>query len=121
MIGNVKDTLESMKLRLAHVGANVKDLVYFNIVLTSLLPNSPGKSKDQTIQERLQDLVDECLDQLRQDHVPIHLDPPNDTLMGDSASVMSLEGTGATGFDPSWAGFPEIDIFQPIDESAMRT
>ncbi|KAI1627637.1 hypothetical protein EDD37DRAFT_269532 [Exophiala viscosa] len=116
LIHSVQDTLEPLKLRLSHMGGNFKDLVYFTIVVTSLLPEHPGQTKEDVIREMLQELAQECLSQLRKDDVPIVASPHNNHALGDSASAGNGAFAGTGTYDPSWADFPTLDIFEPLDQ-----
>ncbi|KIV85810.1 hypothetical protein PV11_01466 [Exophiala sideris] len=117
LIHSVQDTLEPLKLRLSHIGGNFKDLVYFTIVLTSLLPEQPGQNKEAMIRETLQALVRECQSQLRKDNVPIVAVPDDNYAARESAPANgngAFAGIGA--YDPSWSEFPSLDIFEPLDQ-----
>lgn len=117
LVHSVQDTLEPMKLRLAHPGANFKDIVYFTVVLTSLLPEHPEQTKEASIRTALQDLVQDCLAQLQRDHVqlltPRSLDSSPDAL-GSSSGQEEGPPTGYS-YDPVWTGFPVIEVFEPLD------
>ncbi|KIW20177.1 hypothetical protein PV08_00752 [Exophiala spinifera] len=111
LISSVVDTLEPLKLRISHPGANFKDMAYFTIVLTSLLPENPGEPKQASIQRSLQGLVRECLDQLRKDNVPIpllenHTSRPHDVVGNPSQDA-------GHSYDSVWCGFPAVDLFEP--------
>lgn len=111
LIQAVRDTLEPMKRRLAHPGAKLKDIFYYNIILTSLLPEQTGQSKDATILEGLHQLFLDCQAQLERSNVPIfaaasrpestsHSRPPGQDFISNPR------------FDPSWNGFPDLEIFR---------
>lgn len=132
-----------MKLRLSRLGANFKDLVYFVILLTSVLPATAEeltreKSKDARIQEALQGLVHDCLGQLERDHVPIvPILPPlpqqrEDAFSESSASRSMMDGDDGAGagagtgpsipgavFDPPWANFPAVELFEPLERAEL--
>jgi len=116
LIHSVQDTLDPLKLRLSHMGGNFKDLVYFTIVVTSLLPEHPGQTKEAMILETLQALVQECLSQLRKDSVQIVATPDDTHGTGDSTLVGNRAFAGMGTYDPSWADFPTLDIFEPLDQ-----
>jgi hypothetical protein len=116
LVHSVQDTLEPMKLRLAHPGANFKDIVYFTVVLTSLLSEHPPENtKEASIRKALQDLVQDCLTQLQRDHVQLLLaDSSPDALGGAPSGQGVLPPTGYS-YDPVWTGFPVIELFEPLD------
>ncbi|EXJ78344.1 hypothetical protein A1O3_09505 [Capronia epimyces CBS 606.96] len=110
MMDSVKDTLDSMKRRLLHPGASFKDLVYFNVVLTSVLPDQPGQPKEMLMQQALQGLVHDCRAQLEQEHVPIpsaHEVFTRSLEQGSNPSQLSEALLGPK-FDPTWADFPDL-------------
>ncbi|EXJ57129.1 hypothetical protein A1O7_07473 [Cladophialophora yegresii CBS 114405] len=108
LINAVKDTLEPMRRRLPHRASKVKDIVYYETILASLLPESAAQAgKEVVITERLHSLVRECRAELEraavsncQRHEPGHHDIPDGNI---------------SSFDPLWEGFPKIDIFEPLD------
>ncbi|KAJ9629210.1 hypothetical protein H2204_008850 [Knufia peltigerae] len=138
LIHSVLDTLEPMKLRISHPGANFKDIAYFTVVLTSLLPattpetNPPPLpppqtelSKESNTQTALEELARECLDQLRKDNVPVvmplgsnHSQPQSQPRAAATTTVInntSQEYGGDEGhsYDSVWCGFPALDLFEP--------
>ncbi|KAK5326360.1 hypothetical protein LTR93_003222 [Exophiala xenobiotica] len=118
LVHSVQDTLEPMKLRLAHPGANFKDIVYFTVVLTSLLPeHAPEQTKETTIRRALQDLVQDCHAQLQRDNVQLLLADSSPDALGGAASSGQEALPPPTGYsyDPVWTGFPVIELFEPLD------
>jgi hypothetical protein len=113
LINAVHDTLEPMRRRLSHRASKVKDLVYYEIILASLLPEQAGQAKEIAITERLRSLVRKCQDELARAGVT------------NTAAAASSREPGAqflpdgdvSSFDPLWEGFPTIDIFEPDDHA----
>ncbi|KIX01753.1 uncharacterized protein Z518_09480 [Rhinocladiella mackenziei CBS 650.93] len=114
MIQAVKDTLEPMRRRIAHPGAKLKDIFYFEVILTSLLSEHLGENKEGPILKALEGLVRGCQDQLEQDHVPIIVAPGPGNLPGSPESAAHTSSSRGVGFDPSWADFPDFDLFEPL-------
>lgn len=114
LIGSVKETLEPMTRRLSRIKANLKDLIYLNIVFTSVLPQQEGQSKHDLIKRALQTLVKDCQVQLERDGVTMVTTPlgseirARERLDGDR-HVMDAR------FDPCWAGFPDLDLLEAVD------
>ncbi|OQV07108.1 Fungal Zn2-Cys6 binuclear cluster domain-containing protein isoform 2 [Cladophialophora immunda] len=112
LIYAAKDTLEPMTRRLPYRGSKVKDIVYYNIILTSLLPQRTGQSREAMILERLQELVRECQAELERAHVQIIAAPADEHGAEPTVDYTSYVGTS---FDPVWESFPKIDIFERFD------
>lgn len=110
----VKDSLEPMIRRLARRGTSLKDIVYYNIILASLLPEQPDQAKDVVILERLQELVRECRDQLERDNVPILPADRMNTSGTGPEPVNGMDFAVGAKFDPYWESFPDLEIFSPF-------
>ncbi|ETI25837.1 hypothetical protein G647_02614 [Cladophialophora carrionii CBS 160.54] len=108
LINAVKDTLEPMRRRLPHRASKVKDIVYYETILTSLLPETAGQAKEVVITERLHSLVRECRVELERAAVT------NASASAHDAGHDIPDGN-ISSFDPLWEGFPKIDIFEPLD------
>ncbi len=112
LIDAVTDTLDPMRRRLPYRASKLKDVVYYDIVLTSLLPVQPGQDKEAMMMQRLQNLIDECRTELKHASVPnvsapiYHLQPRPEDATGSDLAV---------GFDPLWEDFPHVDVFDPVD------
>jgi hypothetical protein len=116
LVHSVQDTLEPMKLRLAHPGANFKDIVYFTVILTSLLSEPPPEhTKEASIRKALQDLVQDCLAQLQRDHIQLLLADSSPDALGGAPSGQGLLPPTGYSYDPVWTGFPVIELFEPLD------
>lgn len=102
-----------MKIRISHPGANFKDMAYFTIILTSLLPETPGQSKQASIQRALQDLARECLDQLRKDNVPLLTSLLDNYSQPHAVTGHPSHDVAGHSYDSVWCGFPAIDLFEP--------
>lgn len=111
LITSVRETLEPMTRRLSRAKANLKDLIYLNIVFTSVLPQQDGKSKQEQIKKALQKLVRECQMQLEQDGVVLVTAPLSDDVRALERSDLDRHVMDAR-FDPCWAGFPDLDILR---------
>ncbi|EXJ74196.1 uncharacterized protein A1O5_02490 [Cladophialophora psammophila CBS 110553] len=125
LIWAAKDTLAPMTRRLPYRGSKVKDIVYYSIILTSLLPpQHPEQSKETMILERLQDLARECRAELERANVQIVEapadEPCSEPVNGAADYYDSTSHCLGTSFDPVWESFPKIDIFERsgLDESS---
>jgi hypothetical protein len=105
---SVRDTLEPMTRRLPYRASSVKDIVYYNIILTSLQNREPSQDLSVMIVDRLKEVVNECHAVMTQVHTtktsPLNGEPPRQP---ESASI-------ATIFDPLWEDFPMLDILEPL-------
>ncbi|OAP63524.1 hypothetical protein AYL99_02751 [Fonsecaea erecta] len=113
LIYAVKDGLEPMVRRLPHRGSKVKDIVSYNIILTSVLPQLPTRTKEEMILERLQELVRECRAELERASVQI-ISAPADESSAEPPTDYTSYNIGAS-FDPVWESFPKMDIFECFD------
>ncbi|EXJ88332.1 hypothetical protein A1O1_05262 [Capronia coronata CBS 617.96] len=117
MIDAVKDILGPMKRRQLHHGASLKDLVYFTVVLTSVLPPQPGVTKEAMIHQALQGLVRDCRAHLEREHGSIvnseafqQRHRPSPHPYPASWSVTRPPLPVGPKFDPTWAEFPDLDF-----------
>ncbi|KAH0831476.1 hypothetical protein AYO21_06395 [Fonsecaea monophora] len=128
LIYAAKDAVEPMTRRLPYRGSKVKDIVYYNIILTSLLPlpqqnpgSTGGQDKDAMILERLEELVYECRAELERAGVSIIAAPPSSEPTSQplppppSTTTTTYTSCIGTSFDPVWECFPKIDIFRDVD------
>ena len=120
LIHAVKDALEPMTRRLPHRAAKVQDIVYYNILSASLVPETPGQDRGTAIKERLQELLDESRAALERAHVPL-IAAPASGLSSEQAAGKSANTFNS--FDPLWDGFQHIGTFEPfeLDIPAMIT
>ncbi|KAJ9615676.1 hypothetical protein H2200_001752 [Cladophialophora chaetospira] len=111
LINAVNDALEPMRRRLPHRASKLKDVIYYDMILTSLLPLRPGQDRESMMIQRLQGLVDECRGELSRANIPYFIAP-------EPRSERTLTDGGVSGipieFDPLWEGFPDVDILDPI-------
>ena len=112
LIHAVKDSLEPMKRRLAQTGPNFKDLVYFTIVLTSILPEQGGQTRVIMIEQALRELVQDCRIRLERNGVMVPVAPIIDDTTGNRESTAADGPAVGARFDPSWADFPDLDLFE---------
>ncbi|KIX98719.1 uncharacterized protein Z520_05180 [Fonsecaea multimorphosa CBS 102226] len=118
LIYAAKDTLEPMTRRLPYRGSKVKDIIYYNIILTSLLPpQRPEQSKEGLILQRLHELVRECEAALERANVELIAAPPADerSTAEQPLADYSTSYQIGTSFDPVWESFPRIDVFEYFD------
>lgn len=113
LISSVKETLEPMTRRLSRTKANLKDLIYLNIVFTSVLPQQEGQSKYEQIKRNLQRLIEDCHLQLERDGLRITTAPPGNEMRVQDRPDHDRHVMDAR-FDPCWAGFPDLDLLEPV-------
>ena len=112
LIDPVKDTLEPMTRRLPGRGAKVQDIVYYNVILTSLLAKVSGLHKEGKFQERLYELAQECRAELERANIPVIPAPGSEAASRPVESSMSVY---VPNFDPLWDDFPQLDIFDRFE------
>jgi len=113
LITSVKETLEPMTRRLSRSKANLKDLIYLNIVFTSVLPQEEGQTKYQQIKRNLQRLIDDCQLQLERDGLRISTIPLDHEKSARGRPNHDMHVMDAR-FDPCWAGFPDLDLLELV-------
>jgi hypothetical protein len=101
-----------MRRHLPYRASKVKDIVYYEIILTSLLPDQPGENKEATMIRRLQCLVRECQTELEGAHISSLIAPVHQSQPGDRDDSLTRI---ITSFDPLWEDFPAIEIFEPFE------
>lgn len=127
IVASVQDTVEPMIRRLLRPHAKFKDLVYYTIVLTSILP---GPSEDEggggerqldfdvhaAIRRALRQLIQDCHAHLQGNGIHI-LQPPTVVATGSVNHALPPGCGPAIGasFDPCWLGFPDLDLFESLD------
>lgn len=114
LVSSVKETLEPMTRRLSRANVNFKDLIYLNIVFTSVLSQQEGQSKHEQIKRSLQKLVQDCQVQLERDGVVLVTAPLSSKLRAQERLDIDRHLMDAR-FDPCWAGFPDLDLLEPVD------
>ena len=99
MMHAVKDVLEPMTRRIAHSGADVKDLAYLTLVFSSV---RLGKPDEHGILEGIDELVTTCRSQLEKENFPVAT--PSNAQFESSTS----NPTPGFDFDPTWMNMPAL-------------
>jgi hypothetical protein len=111
LITATRDTLDPMRRRLPFRGSQLKDVVFYEIILASIIPRGAGLQIEDAIIKRLQDLVHECRSELKKANVPALVTPMPESLRSANGSMLTSIGV----FDPLWQGFPSVSVLEITD------